>query len=176
MDALRNLCDAVYQRIGRVGATLLFERQKQVTGWAVFGLLLLLVGLEFYPGPAFLSEVQPRVVDRWLAGQAGPGAAAQFPVSQLTHPQQIYATLVHGKPIIGGFFSAHVPDQFRRVRPVLKSFPDQASVAMLKEIGVRWVVVDGSLCRNFQVTRVLIAAQGLQFRGAFGRYEMYEIP
>ena len=104
MDALRNLCDAVYQRIGRVGATLLFERQKQVTGWAVFGLLLLLVGLEFYPGPAFLSEVQPRVVDRWLAGQAGPGAAAQFPVSQLTHPQQIYATLVHGKPIIGGFF------------------------------------------------------------------------
>ena len=47
---------------------------------------------------------------------------------------------------------------------------------MLKEIGVRWVVVDGSLYRNFQVTRVLIAAQGLQFRGAFGRYEMYEIP
>ncbi len=83
--------------------------------WAAIGLLALVV-LDFYPGVyTQFAPIAARPVDAWLAEQPGQGAVAQFPSSQNEDQDQVYNTLVHGKPFIGGFFSANKPAQYAAI-------------------------------------------------------------
>ena len=108
--------------------------------------LVLLVLVDIYPGPyTEFTTVQPRQVDTWLASQPGDGAVAQMPFSIAEDQEQTYYTLVHGKPYIGGFFNAFPPAQYKRIKPVLMNFPDAESVQLLRELKVRWVLVDPAL-------------------------------
>ncbi|MGQ9554747.1 MAG: hypothetical protein ACUVWR_11600 [Anaerolineae bacterium] len=114
--------------------------------WAVpaAALLIALVLLDSYQGTQMLSSVQGRAVDYWLAGQPDDGAVAQLPIEEAVKPEHTYYTLLHGKPFIGGFFAAFTPPQFRQVQPVLRNFPDQASIDLLAALGVKYVLLDSS--------------------------------
>ena len=95
---------------------------RQRTGWGVIVLALLL--FDFYPGPyADFSRIEARPVDRWLAEQPGSGAVLQLPSTQLSDQIQVYYTLEHGKPFLGGFFNAFPPKQYKRIRPLPGTIP-----------------------------------------------------
>jgi hypothetical protein len=112
--------------------------------------ILALVFLDFYPGPyEDFAKIEPRPVDYWLAEQPGDGAVAQFPFDQVQDQIQIYYTLTHSKPFLGGFFNAFPPPQFRRIKSVMEDFPDPASLDLLEELGVEYVVVDESAYADF---------------------------
>jgi hypothetical protein len=144
------------------GAAWVLKRVPLSWRAAVCAVILALVFVDFYPGPyAQFSRVEARPVDAWLAQQPGQGALAQFPFSQAEDQDQIYNTLVHGKPFIGGFFSANQPPQYRRIKPVLDQFPSQEGAGILKELGVEYVVVDKSQYPDFLGTAREIERLGL---------------
>lgn len=105
--------------------------------------MIFLILFDFYPGAyKQFSPVQPRAVDVWLAEQPGSGAVIQFPFSESEDQEQTYFTLEHGKPFVGGFFNAFPPEQYKQISPIMENFPDPASIAMLTDLGVQYILVD----------------------------------
>jgi hypothetical protein len=140
-------------------------------------LLIGLVWLDFYPGTyQQFDQVAARPVDTWLAQQPGNGAVAQFPAIQLEDQDQVYNTLVHGKPFIGGFFSANQPEQYLRIRPELDHFPSLEAVAMLKTLGVQWVLMDTRRYPDFTLTKGQVEGLGLRYIDTIAGQAVFELP
>jgi hypothetical protein len=108
--------------------------------------VLILVLLDFYPGTysASIIEPKPREVDIWLAKQPDDGAVVQMPFAESSDQAQVFYTLFHQKPILGGDFNANQPTQFEEISPVLEKFPEKTSADLLQSLGVKYVVVDES--------------------------------
>jgi hypothetical protein len=158
-----------------LGADALFKRAgARRAGWLA-ALLIFLVFLDFYPGPVrAFSRVEARPVDAWLAAQPGGGAVAQFPAEQLEDQDQVYNTLIHGKPFIGGFFSANQPEQYLRIRPVLDAFPSPEGARLLEELGVQWVLFDTRRYPDFAALRVQVERNGLRYVDTIGDQAVFE--
>jgi hypothetical protein len=124
--------------------------------------LLVLVFIDFYPGVLRgFSVTQARPVDTWLAAQPDTGAVAQFPFIEESDQGQVYNTLVHQKPFLGGFFNANSPEQYARIGATMDTFPSQDSVDLLRQLGVSYVVVDSPKYENFPDTDRKIQSLGL---------------
>ena len=100
-------------------------------------------------------------MDLWLAAQPGSGAVAQFPFEQVVDQDQVYNTLIHGKPFIGGFFNANQPAQYIAIKPVMENFPDKDSVVLLRELGIQYILVDSSSYPDFGDVQQRILDLGL---------------
>jgi hypothetical protein len=137
--------------------------------------LLGLVFIDFYPGPySQFAKVEARPVDYWLAAQPGNGAVIQFPFIKGEDQDQTYNTLVNGKPFVGGFFNAFPPAQYSRIKPIMANFPDSASVKMLPELGVQYVLVDQRDYQDIQSVRKAAEALGLRFVTQIGDNLVFE--
>jgi hypothetical protein len=164
-----------------LGAAWLLEHPKfhhhiRRTVWLCLALLGFVL-FEYYPGPyKEFALVEARSVDYWLAGQPSDGAVIQFPFVQNEDQDQVYDTLIHQKPFVGGFFSANQPDQYLRIRPVLEKFPTQAGVDLLHELGVRYVVVDTRQYENIVYLDKQIRSLGLEFASEVDGQYVYLIP
>ena len=132
------------------GLSFTWEYIRSQAGRAVLTFLLLLaVVAEFYPGiydRTFSAEDRP--VDAWLAQQDDAGAVIQFPFDQVENQDLVYATLTNGKPFVGGAFSSFPPQQYQSIKPVMQNFPDAASVALLDQLGVTYVLADANHYTN----------------------------
>lgn len=158
------------------GAAWLLRQVKPRWALPLTALLIGLVFLDFYPGPyQQFARVSARPVDFWLAQQPGQGAVAQFPFTQLEDQDQVYNTLTHQKPFIGGFFSANQPEQYLRIRPVLEKFPDQAGVDLLSELGVQWVLFDTSQYPDFSAVRMQLQTLGLRYVDTIAGQAVFEL-
>ena len=151
-----------------LGSDWLLQKFNGKQKLAVTALILGLVIFDFYPG-AFtdFSKVQPRAVDNWLAQQEDEGAVMQLPFYQLENQEVIYGQLIHGKPFVGGFFNAFPPEQYRRIKPAMEGFPSPESVAMLREMKVRYIVVDVKEYGSLTELRASCESLGLKFAGDF---------
>jgi len=145
-----------------LGAHLLLRSYSQsVKRWIGVGLLIL-VFIDFYPGPLKgFARVDARPVDYWLATQPNTGAVAQFPFSQESDQSQVYNTLFSQKPFLGGFFNANQLEQYWRIQPVMNDFPSLESVALLRQMGVAYVVVDSSQYSDYVDIDRAIQSYGL---------------
>jgi hypothetical protein len=126
-------------------------------------IIFLLVIFEFYPGSysQSLTQPQPRQVDLWLASQPDTGAVVQMPFGENSNQAQVYFTLFHHKPILGGDFNANQPVQFLEIQPVLDLFPDERSVELLKKLDVHYIVVDSPAYPDLEQLKQQAAALGL---------------
>jgi hypothetical protein len=159
------------------GAYIIRKKLKPSHARWVGLLLLLLVFIDLYPGPfRQLARIDGRPVDYWLATQPNTGAVAQFPFSQDSDQDQVYNTLVHGKPYIGGFFNANYPEQYLRISPVMNGFPSRESVDLLKQLGVAYVVVDSSQYTDYPLVDSMILALGLRRLNIVGQQYVYGYP
>ncbi len=104
--------------------------------------VILLVLLEFAALPYALgsSSAQARPVDLWLAEQEGDFAVMEYPLIKAMSGRSYYYMRYHGKRISFGQ-STYFPRPFSDKRPVLESFPSEASIALLKTWGVRYILV-----------------------------------
>lgn len=147
-----------------LGAAWLLERVRANLRAALLVTLLGLIFLDFYPGAyQEFSRIQPRALDYWLAQQTGQGAVIQFPFEKSEDQEQTYYTLTHGKPFVGGFFNAFPPEQYARLQPRMKSFPDEQSISLLSELGVRYVLVDKASYDDPQLIRKRCESLGLKY-------------
>ena len=152
------------------------SRRAWAWGTALTAGLLLLVGLDFYPGPyAQFFHVAPRPVDLWLAQQPGSGAVAQFPFSQEADQDQVFYSSIYNKPFIGGFFNAFPPAQYVRIQPVLEKFPDPDSVALLRSLGVEFIVIDTRQYPDLASLDKKLLGLGLEFQVTAGTQSVYVI-
>jgi len=108
--------------------------------------LLLGIIVEFaaFPLTFGLSRVAPQPVDRWLAAQPGPGAVIQFPLIKSKNGPALYSYVFHRKPLAYGFGSFY-PPAWQAAEKTLAHFPDESSLAILRQWGVRYIVVSPSL-------------------------------
>lgn len=159
-----------------LGSAWLETRMRHWRSPIVLGLLALIF-LDFYPGPYVdFARIQARPVDYWLATQPGEGLVAQFPFYQEEDQDQVYNSLIHGKPFLGGFFNAFPPAQYSRIRPVMEGFPDDASVDLLNELNVEYVIVDSSAYSNFPFVLKEIESLGMPAVGVFGKDYVFHPP
>jgi hypothetical protein len=138
-------------------------------------LLFVLVMFEVYPGPyQNFAIVEPRPVDYWLAEQPGDGAVAQFPFYQVEDQDQVYNTLIHGKPFIGGFFNAFPPKQYLVIRPVMGQFPNEESISLLMELEIHYIVIDTKAYDNDVLFKELDEL-GLEFAAQFEQNAVFTL-
>jgi hypothetical protein len=87
-------------------------------------------------------RVEFAAVDRWLASQPPPFAVAEVPVGPTTryHSTYMLHSMAHWQKTVHGH-SSLLPALHERLYDRLRSFPDEASLAMLTDVGVTLVVV-----------------------------------
>jgi hypothetical protein len=151
---------------------------KRLRGWrqpAIMVLLLGLVLLDFFPKPQPFVRVEPRPVDEWLATQEEAGALVEFPFERIADQAQLYYTLTHRKPFLGGSFNAFPPPQYLRIKPVMDTFPSENSIEMLRTLGVQYVLVHTNDYTNFEEVDRRIRGQGLKAIVLIEGIQVYEL-
>ncbi len=138
--------------------------------------VLILVFIDFYPGPLQLAPNQASPADYWLATQPNTGSVARFPFSQEADQMPVFATLINQKPYLGGFFNANHPEQYERISPVMAEFPSSESIALLKQLDVAYVIVDTTQYSNFTEVGHTIESLGLQLLHVSGSDYIYGWP
>ncbi len=119
---------------------------KQMPGriaWMVLLPLCLLLVMFDFRIDLQLLELKPRAADLWLAGQNQSGAVAQFPIDfGEGNVEYVYGSTFHGKPLLGMFYGAYLPNNYESLLPVLNTFPSPESIHVLRERHVRYILVD----------------------------------
>jgi hypothetical protein len=146
-----------------IGFQQLFARVTSKRKIIFTSVIFMLVIFEIYPGSysQALSQPQPRQVDLWLASQPDTGAVVQMPFGENSNQAQVYYTLIHHKPILGGDFNANQPIQFLEIQPILDLFPDEHSVELLKKLDVHFIIVDSAVYPDLEQFKQQAAALGL---------------
>jgi hypothetical protein len=91
-----------------------------------------------------LPDQEPAVY-RWLAGQS-PGVVCEYPVGPLEgragpqDPTYMYYSAQHWKPLVNGY-SGFAPPSYTQLLAALHGFPDDHSIAYLRERGVAYLLV-----------------------------------
>ncbi len=140
----------------------------RMRSWArrpLAAVLCLLVLAEFSMGYTVVMPVESRAVDRWLAQQPGHGAVVNLPIYEsIILPQMVYYAQVSGKPYVGSNFGSFWSPQAKRLIGTVNTFPDDRSIALLRELGVQWVVIDAAAFSTLATVRPQIESAGLRFR------------
>lgn len=157
-----------------VGTAWLLSRTSHRYHAPVVATIFLIALVDFYPGVQSLTRVDLRPVDAWLASQ-GDGAIVQYPNPQILDFRLEYASLYTSKPMIGDPFGAFATVQARRIGPVLNLFPNQSSVTLLRELGVRWIVVDSGKYADWSRAKIQIESLGFQPRIVLDELYVYEL-
>lgn len=140
--ALAMLAGAGFERLS-VG----WPRSRRTFAGALVSLLLL---GEFTAYPFLGSDYTLQIpdADRWLATEPAPFVVAEFPVPDVGNAGRFerYQTsamlhsTAHWQPTIAGY-SGIRPQRHEQAFRVLQHFPDEPSLAVLRELGVTHVVV-----------------------------------
>ncbi len=92
------------------------------------------------PYPFGVSAIGPQPVDEWLKAQPGDFAILELPPAKTWHGPPLYASIVHGKKIAYGY-GTYMPVAYRAWQKRLANFPDEESLAAIREAGIRYVLV-----------------------------------
>lgn len=133
----------------------------------VGGALLLLVILDMAPGRLPSALIGPRPADRWLAAQPAASTAAALPASDDdVNYRVLLGSLYHGQPMPAFMHPAHMPPAYRRFAQAAADFPTPASLAALRGLGLRYLVLeqrrfDGTHAPSWPAVQAGIEAAGL---------------
>ncbi len=166
-------------------AALLRSRARAARAWIASAAVALLV-VEYASSPMLVAVPRFSLADRWLAGQP-PGVVAELP---LPRPEAMwpndeslfmYHGMAHWRPMVNGY-SGFFPASYLRLVRVMQTFPDESSIAYLRERGVSYLLVRPSFYdeeRWQQVRDRLERPGGLRLLAGFpepGRELIYAIP
>ena len=128
-------CPLLQKLFGRLAAS----PPRRIVGLLV-AVALVMIEFAAFPYALGFCLVQARPVDNWLADQPGDFAIMEFPLSKAMSGRTLYAMRVHGKGISFGY-GTFFPRAFNEKREVLEGFPSTDSVALLRDWGVRYVLL-----------------------------------
>jgi uncharacterized membrane protein (UPF0136 family) len=88
-----------------------------------------------------ITPVLERPVDQWLRNQPGSEAIIEYPLNSSFSGQQLVYTRAHGKPIVHGY-GLFLGFMLGRRHPELLIFPNRASLELLSQWQVRYVLIE----------------------------------
>jgi hypothetical protein len=147
--------------------------------------LVLLILLEGY-NPEWFNRPNVRVapVDIELARHPDRGGVVYLPMNTsdgfnltlFTQPGNLLGTTLRHRPTPNGFSGYFPPSYYRNARALL-SLPSLPAIALLRRLGMRYVVVHPSVAGSgWAGLRVPSAAVPLHYLGTFGGDELYQVP
>lgn len=119
---------------------------------AVTVALVLLAEFNAYPFSGTAYSAQPPAVDRWLDAQPKPFAVAEVPLPdprnsgrfERFHTMAMLHAMAHWQKTVHGYSGFRAPFH-ERLYLEMRRFPDAASIASLRAVGVTYVVVHRGL-------------------------------
>ncbi len=138
-------------------------------GRALLSVTLIAIGFENGTAPPRLEAVptSPPDLYRYLK-KLEPGPILEIPVKEPA-PVYMYWSKEHWYPLVNGY-SGHAPPTFGSTLERLERFPDATSVALLRELNVRYVVVHQAYYPESRYTKTLLALMQSPDFSALGRY------
>lgn len=126
-----------------VGAARLVKAQSGRNQTLIAVILAALVIVDLLPGRVESSPLEPRPIDRWLAAQPDTFTVGFVPViDDVTNYRILFGTLTHHKPTFAFMHQAHLPPDFIDFNERSRGFPDSASAIRLRELGVRYLLLE----------------------------------
>jgi len=104
--------------------------------------LVVLIELNIQPLPAVtrISDMQ-RSADAWLAQHPEETVLIEYPLTYTLKGHTLYYTFDHGKKIVHGAGSIF-PTTFTDNLPILAQWPSEATLDLLQQVGVNFVLVN----------------------------------
>jgi hypothetical protein len=103
--------------------------------------------LEYQTAPIYMETlpVNPPDIYRWLAREPRGTVTVEFPLPRpeavpLQDPIYEYFSTMHWQPLLNGY-SGHYPVSYVEMLKSQRTFPDEASIAVLKARGVKAIIV-----------------------------------
>jgi hypothetical protein len=141
----------------------------------LFATILILVLVDLFPNPLPITRLERQPVDTWLSAQPGRGAFVQFPIKFSLQSETVYRTLASDRPFLGMFPGAYLPISFRQQWRDLRRFPSEASVEILRNRQIQYVIVDRYEYEDWQATAQQIASLGLKELAVIGHQHIFEL-
>jgi hypothetical protein len=125
--------------------------------------------LEYQTAPVYMETLpaNPPDVYRWLAREPRGTVTIEYPLPRpeavpLNDPFYMYFSTMHWQPLLNGY-SGHYPVSYVEMLKTQRTFPDEASIAVLKARGVKAIIVheNGYLLPHMYDD----ATKGLESRG-----------
>jgi hypothetical protein len=108
-------------------------------------LIILLVALDLSPIYRTTDRITlaPRPIDNWLAQQPGDFIIGFEPViDDKINYYILFGTLIHGKQTFAFMHQAHIPSVFQDFNERSRGFPDSASAQRLRDLGIRYLLLE----------------------------------
>jgi hypothetical protein len=163
--------------LAAMGTQVLMERGA--SGWrrASLALAILLLIIDYANRPLALTSLDLTTaapVYKVIAS-AGPGVIAEFPApspDRLPGPDPYYSawSISHWHPLLNGYSGYH-PQDYLHTLARIRTFPDDGSIARLRERDVRYVVVHETLYEHEQYTRLMLQIAARPELKSWGRYK-----
>ena len=105
-------------------------------------IIILLFEFNTQPLPAItkIADIQ-RGVDTWLADQPEQNVIIEYPLNYAEKGQTLYYSTIHGQKIVHGVGSL-LSQTYAANQPILNQWPAESATTLLKDLGVRYVLVD----------------------------------
>jgi hypothetical protein len=117
--------------------------------WMTFAAALILVEAVAMPYSEFTPiQMIQRPVDFWLAEQPKGIAIVEYPWPY-RNKNALYSQTIHEQPIVNGY-APHVPLHLQQSPEVMSTWPNEATVATLREWGVEYILVTGADTQEFR--------------------------
>ena len=113
---------------------------RTLMGCAAILILLFEFNTQPLPSVTRIADIQ-RSVDTWLAAQPEQSVIIEYPLDYAAKGQTLYYSTVHGQKMIHGSGSL-MPQPYTENLPTLNQWPEQSATTLLKQLGVRYVLVD----------------------------------
>lgn len=141
------------------GSVSLMNPQTAVLAVGIIGLVV----LDLMPGRiSEYTALTPRPIDHWLAQQPGDFTVGFVPVIDATTNYYIlFGTLTHGKRTIAFMHQAHLPPVFQDFNERSRGFPDIASAQRLRELGIRYLLLEKPIFDGTRAFRWSVVEQRL---------------
>ncbi|ABU60171.1 glycosyltransferase family protein [Roseiflexus castenholzii] len=127
------------------------------------GAIVALIVVDLMPGRMNeYTTLAPRPIDHWLARQPGDFTVGFVPVIDATTNYFIlFGTLTHGKRTIAFMHQAHLPPIFQDFNERSRGFPDSASAQRLRELGIRYLLLEKPMFDGARAFRWSVVEQRL---------------
>jgi hypothetical protein len=128
------------------GFGVMWLEQQRVKAWPkLAAVLVAIVLIESYVGPLQLTAAPMLSTAHRRLASLPRAPVAEFPFysgrfDRSRHTEYMLASTFHWQPLINGY-SDYMPADFFESAPVLETFPSTEALALLREKGVRWIVV-----------------------------------
>jgi hypothetical protein len=159
IDILVNLSIAI---LSAYSVSWLFGKMPR-TAWrpAVGSAIVAIMLAEYASSPLIARAPQPSRVDSWLARQP-PAVIVQLPLESSSGGSRdwlyMYEGLSHRQKMLNGY-SGYVPASYYTMIDSMRSFPDDSSMAYLRDRRVDYVVIRGGLYSQDEWSALLIKLQ-----------------